>query len=230
MDFRFRQYSPEYGIFYQPDTLVPDAYNPQALNRYMFELGNPYKYTDLDGHEVVTGLFAAFSNPVSALVVSVGFLGVGAYYGGLALREAYPPKELQSDLESAFTYAYATVIRDPSNMMFEELLKAMNEVGYWKDRIEITDMASGLDVDFDFSGDGPFISITHSFDNTISGLSYNWLFGSPKEVIEKPTLAKSKESFREKTSSSSVNSYTVTDKDGNTFTRHYGGGSYYDDR
>ena len=34
MYYGARYYSPEYRIFVQPDTLLPDPYNPQALNRY----------------------------------------------------------------------------------------------------------------------------------------------------------------------------------------------------
>jgi|SRR3989344_4296831 len=49
-DFNFRKYKSEWGLFTQPDTLIQNVYDPQALNRYMFERGNPYKYTDPDGH------------------------------------------------------------------------------------------------------------------------------------------------------------------------------------
>ena len=30
----------------QPDSLLPDVYDPQQLNRYAFERNNPYRYTD----------------------------------------------------------------------------------------------------------------------------------------------------------------------------------------
>ncbi len=49
-DFNFRKMNPSWGLFLQPDTLIKDIYNPQTLNRYMFELGNPYRYTDPTGH------------------------------------------------------------------------------------------------------------------------------------------------------------------------------------
>ena len=42
-----------YAIFTQPDDTLPKTYNPQSLNRYMFNLGNPYKYTDPTGREPV---------------------------------------------------------------------------------------------------------------------------------------------------------------------------------
>jgi hypothetical protein len=34
----------------QPDTLIPDWYDPQSLNRYAYGLNNPVKYTDPTGH------------------------------------------------------------------------------------------------------------------------------------------------------------------------------------
>ena len=38
------------GIFTQPDTIVPDAKNPQALNRYAYALNNPVRHIDPSGH------------------------------------------------------------------------------------------------------------------------------------------------------------------------------------
>jgi RHS repeat-associated protein len=43
LDFHFRKYLPQYGIFAQPDTLVQNVYDRQSLNRYMFERGNPVR-------------------------------------------------------------------------------------------------------------------------------------------------------------------------------------------
>jgi RHS repeat-associated protein len=60
MYFNARYMSPALGRFVSADTLVPGAGNPQALNRYMFVLGNPLKYIDPNGHEPCetgTGLY-----------------------------------------------------------------------------------------------------------------------------------------------------------------------------
>lgn len=43
-------YSPALGRFIQPDTIVPDMYNPQSLNRYSYVLNNPIRYIDPTGH------------------------------------------------------------------------------------------------------------------------------------------------------------------------------------
>ncbi|WP_162198688.1 DUF2341 domain-containing protein [Methanosarcina sp. 1.H.A.2.2] len=60
MYYGARYYSPEYRVFVQPDTMLPDPYNPQALNRYSYALNNPVKYTDPSGHYVETAIDVAF--------------------------------------------------------------------------------------------------------------------------------------------------------------------------
>ena len=62
--FGARYYCVAESQFCQPDQLLPDPYNPQALNRYSYTLNNPYKYTDPDGNSPTlilgAGLAAAF--------------------------------------------------------------------------------------------------------------------------------------------------------------------------
>jgi RHS repeat-associated protein len=45
-----RYYDAAIGRFVQPDTVVPEPGNPQALNRYSYTLNNPLRYTDPTGH------------------------------------------------------------------------------------------------------------------------------------------------------------------------------------
>ena len=52
MYYGARYYSPGYRVFVQPDTMLPDPYNPQYLNRYAYCLNNPVKYVDPSGHIV----------------------------------------------------------------------------------------------------------------------------------------------------------------------------------
>ncbi|WKZ47076.1 MAG: RHS repeat-associated core domain-containing protein [Anaerolineales bacterium] len=47
-----RFYSPYIMQFHQPDTLIPEPYNPQSYNRYSYVKNNPLKYTDPSGHKV----------------------------------------------------------------------------------------------------------------------------------------------------------------------------------
>ncbi|ETA69520.1 Rhs family protein, partial [Methanolobus tindarius DSM 2278] len=68
MYYGARYYSPEYRIFVQPDTMLPDPYNPQALNRYAYTLNNPVKYNDPSGHFVETIPDAAWLIPSAILL------------------------------------------------------------------------------------------------------------------------------------------------------------------
>ncbi len=53
MYYGVRYYSPDYRVFVQPDTMLPDVYNSQALNRYAYCLNNPVKYNNPSGHFAV---------------------------------------------------------------------------------------------------------------------------------------------------------------------------------
>ena len=59
-DYKFRKYNPEWGIFTQPDALIPNVYDPQQLNKYSFERRNPYKYIDENGKWIETALDIGF--------------------------------------------------------------------------------------------------------------------------------------------------------------------------
>jgi hypothetical protein len=50
MYFRARYYSPLAGRFISADSIVPEAGNPQALNRYSYALNDPLRYIDPSGH------------------------------------------------------------------------------------------------------------------------------------------------------------------------------------
>ena len=45
-----RYYDPALGRFVQPDTIVPQPGNPQALNRFSYGYNNPLRFTDPTGH------------------------------------------------------------------------------------------------------------------------------------------------------------------------------------
>jgi len=53
--YNARWYDPALGRFIQPDTIVPEPGNPQALNRYSYAGNNPTTYNDPSGHERVVG-------------------------------------------------------------------------------------------------------------------------------------------------------------------------------
>jgi hypothetical protein len=51
-------YDPIIGRFISPDSIVPDLYNPQSLNRYSYCLNNPLRYTDPTGHWWLSSFFS----------------------------------------------------------------------------------------------------------------------------------------------------------------------------
>jgi len=48
-DFNARWFDTSLGMFGSADTMVPDPFNPQALNRYGYVLNNPLRFTDPTG-------------------------------------------------------------------------------------------------------------------------------------------------------------------------------------
>lgn len=55
-----RYYNSLSKTFIQPDTSIPDIYNPDDLNRYSYVRNNPYKYIDKDGHEPVLSQIGSY--------------------------------------------------------------------------------------------------------------------------------------------------------------------------
>ena len=53
--YNSRWYDPVVGRFIQPDSIVPEPGNPQALNRYSYVVNNPLRYIDPTGHAYDAG-------------------------------------------------------------------------------------------------------------------------------------------------------------------------------
>jgi RHS repeat-associated protein len=70
-NYRARFYDPALGRFTQPDTIVPDQYNPQSLNRYSYVGNTPINGTDPDGH----------CYPLCTMAIGAA---IGAMAGGIA--------------------------------------------------------------------------------------------------------------------------------------------------
>ena len=82
-----RHYDPYLNQFTQPDTIVPDLYNPQDWNRYSYARNNPLRYTDPDGHFPII--------PIIALV------GIFFIFNGTS--DSYRPNLSTAELESRQT-------------------------------------------------------------------------------------------------------------------------------
>ena len=70
--FGARFYSPKLGRFLSADTMVPQPFNPQSLNRYSYVNNNPLRYTDPTGHYCLDP-FEANGHPYSQMGVSANF-------------------------------------------------------------------------------------------------------------------------------------------------------------
>ena len=64
-----------------PDTLIPNVYDPQSLNRYMFERGNPYGKTD-PTHEPATLTIA-----IQIVGSLVAILGAVLFFGMFTMEQ-----------------------------------------------------------------------------------------------------------------------------------------------
>jgi RHS repeat-associated protein len=51
MDYKARFYSPYLNRFLQPDTIIPNAANPQAYNRFSYVFNRPINLNDPSGHD-----------------------------------------------------------------------------------------------------------------------------------------------------------------------------------
>lgn len=55
MDYKARFYSPALMRFIQPDTIIPDQFNPQSWNRFGYVQNNPIRFNDPTGHMLDEG-------------------------------------------------------------------------------------------------------------------------------------------------------------------------------
>jgi RHS repeat-associated protein len=82
-----RLYDPLIGRFINPDSIVPDWYDPQSLNPYSYCLNNPLVYTDPSGHfrvgsTEVHGVNLALGLVESLETIGLGLTGLAAPFGG----------------------------------------------------------------------------------------------------------------------------------------------------
>ena len=78
--YKSRWYNAQLRRFIQPDTVVPQPGNPQALNRYSYTLNNPVRYTDPSGHAAFIDADAnLLENPATGSVMVADIAGSYLY-------------------------------------------------------------------------------------------------------------------------------------------------------
>ncbi|MBD3389212.1 MAG: hypothetical protein GF416_08965 [Candidatus Altiarchaeales archaeon] len=68
-DYGARQYNPTLRRFMQADSIIPNPYNPQNMNRYSYVLNNPLIYIDPTGH---VGFIVGLTGQSGTYPVGVG--------------------------------------------------------------------------------------------------------------------------------------------------------------
>jgi RHS repeat-associated protein len=109
--YKARYYDPALGRFVQPDTIVPNPGNPQALNRYSYVLNNPLRYIDPTGYLTEEQIMAHFR--VETWEEVLAFFGAGGELEGRwgwleVLREVELGDKVQV-LEGWSAWSFGTV-------------------------------------------------------------------------------------------------------------------------
>jgi RHS repeat-associated protein len=79
-DYGNRQRKTDPPTFMQPDPIIPDPYDPQALNRYSYVKNNPLKYADPTGNQACPGL-CNLNPEITAAMIIVGGIYLAATEG-----------------------------------------------------------------------------------------------------------------------------------------------------
>ena len=90
-----RMYDPVWGQFVMADTIVPDLFDPQSLNRYAYCLNNPLKYVDPTGHDPQ-------APPGSISTVQCHHTNRPGVFGGFTVRGSWPGLSSQASSQIAF--------------------------------------------------------------------------------------------------------------------------------
>ncbi|MDK2825466.1 MAG: hypothetical protein PWQ63_1569 [Methanolobus sp.] len=137
MYYGARYYSPEYRVFVQPDTMLPDPYNPQVLNRYAYSLNNPLKYNDPSGH--------------NALIVEGVALAIEAVSTGLFLKDFNAWNHYDMSHEDFAISCMFEVV--PAGMFMKKSKFARNVLKNPTEILKVGDKAADLAVGLGKNGD-----------------------------------------------------------------------------
>ncbi len=89
-------------MFITPDSIVPDWYDPQSLNRYAYCLNNPLKYIDSSGHEPVT-------LTVLSCIALTKIVALGVAWGGVQIASWGADKASRGGIGDTVTFGNAVI-------------------------------------------------------------------------------------------------------------------------
>ncbi|MBI2547897.1 hypothetical protein HYW21_00965 [Candidatus Woesearchaeota archaeon] len=73
--YNARYYAPDQARFIQPDSVQPNVYDPQQLNKYSYARNNPVKYTDPDGQNLLLAVGGIFVVGAFDVAYFAGYAG-----------------------------------------------------------------------------------------------------------------------------------------------------------
>ena len=115
-DYRARFYDPALGRFLQPDPLVPEPGNPQALNRYAYVYHNPLRSIDGDGHLPVVPLLVA--GAILALkVVDYGWTAYEAWHSLRVMNDPHASPEARAEAAANLALTAAFEAGEPEELL-----------------------------------------------------------------------------------------------------------------
>jgi len=125
LDYKSRWYDPDLGRFVSPDSIVPDAANPQSWNRFSYVENNPILNTDPTGH-VIPCLPAGCggNNQLGDVLVVVAAVGAGALTIGS--MPAWVPVALAGVVVIGLVAQMTKSIQNPGNTLENNFRGGLN--------------------------------------------------------------------------------------------------------
>jgi hypothetical protein len=114
-----RYYDPALGRFIQPDSLIPEAYNPLAYDRYQYVYSNPVRFNDPSGHcidGVSTWVCLAVAG--AAIGAASGYIGqvINNLNNGYNLGEAATTNISAEPIVTGAVLGFTAVVAAPAVM------------------------------------------------------------------------------------------------------------------
>jgi len=111
-DYQARLYDPYLNRWIQPDSIIPDPGNPQALNRYSYVYNNPLKYIDANGHHPL--LVVVTIGVVVLKAIDYGWTAYDMWQSGRVLNDPSATRgdKLMAGLNVGLAFAFEAVEPD----------------------------------------------------------------------------------------------------------------------